>query len=61
MERVPLSVVQDDELVAVAVGSGRRSTPLTTLKMAVLAPIPSAIVMMTVSAKPELRRRLRTP
>jgi hypothetical protein len=34
---------------------------LTTLKIAVLAPMPSAIVPMIASAKPLLRRRLRTP
>jgi hypothetical protein len=33
-------------------GSGRISTPLTTLKIAVLAPIPSARVMTATAVKP---------
>ena len=44
-----------------AYGSGRSSTPFTTLKIAVLAPMPSAIVSTITSAKPGLRRRLRIP
>src|SRR3954451_25269351 len=36
--------------------SGRRSTPRTTLKMAALAPIPSASVTTTVSDRPFARR-----
>src|ERR687897_377847 len=33
-------------------GSGRRTTPLTTLKMAVVAPVASASVRMAAAAKP---------
>ncbi len=42
-------------------GSGRSSTPLTTEKMAVFAPMPRAMVAITTSANPRLRRRLRMP
>jgi hypothetical protein len=41
-----------------AYGSGRSSTALTTLKMAVQAPMPSAIVTIATAAKP---RFLRSP
>ena len=34
--------------------SGRRSTPLTTLKMAVFAPMPSASVRMAIAVNPGL-------
>ena len=40
--------------------SGRRITPLTTEKIAVLAPIPSASVRMVTSANPGVRSRFRT-
>src|SRR3954470_19924526 len=40
-------------------GSGARSTPRTTLKMAVLAPMASAIVRTTVAEKDLARRRVR--
>src|SRR3954463_1871731 len=40
-------------------GSGARSTPRTTLKMAVLAPMASAIVRTTVREKDLARRRVR--
>ena len=43
-----------------AKGSGSSSTPLTTLKIDVLAPIPSAIVKMATNVKPGLRRSERT-
>src|ERR1043166_1247806 len=42
-----------------AYGSGRSSTALTTLKIAVLAPMPSMRVRVTVSAKPGWRRSAR--
>src|SRR5208282_5715822 len=42
-------------------GSGRKSTPLTTVKIAVLAPIPSARVKMATAAKPAFLMRTRTP
>src|SRR4029453_2569420 len=38
---------------------GRSKTPRTTLKMAALAPMPSASVTMTVRARPEARVRER--
>jgi hypothetical protein len=41
-------------------GSGRSTTALTTLKMAVVAPMPSASVRIAVSANEGWRRRLRT-
>lgn len=44
-----------------AYGSGRSMTAFTTLKIAVLAPMPSASVMSAVIAKPGLFRRVRTP
>src|SRR5262245_50844797 len=40
-------------------GSGRSSTAFVTLKIAVLAPIPSAIVSAAVSVKTGLRRSVR--
>ncbi len=40
-------------------GNGLRSTALTTLNTAVLAPIPSAMTAMASSAKPRLRRSAR--
>src|SRR6266702_5973052 len=40
-------------------GSGRKSTALVTLKIAVLAPTPNAIVSAAVSAKIELLRSVR--
>ena len=40
-------------------GSGRSSTALTTLKTAVVAPMPSASVMTAAAAKPGLRTRPR--
>ena len=41
-------------------GSGRSSTPFTTVKTAVLAPIPSASVRMAMTAKPGCRRSMRS-
>ena len=41
-------------------GSGSSSTPLTTLKIAVLAPMPNASVRMATIAKPGARTTLRT-
>src|SRR4029077_19035278 len=41
-------------------GSGRRRTALVTLKIAVLAPIPRAMVRMAVAAKTGLLRRVRS-
>ena len=41
-------------------GSGLRMTALTTLKMAVFAPIPSASVSMVTSVYAGLLRRCRT-
>ena len=40
-------------------GRGRSSTASTTLKMALLAPIPSASVSTTARVKPGLRRSAR--
>ena len=40
--------------------SGRRITPLTTEKMAVFAPMPSASVRIVTRANPGVRRRFRT-
>src|SRR6185436_877420 len=40
-------------------GRGLSSTPLTTLKMAVLAPMPSARVRMATTVNPGVRRRRR--
>jgi hypothetical protein len=42
-------------------GSRRSSTVSTTLKMAVLAPIPSAKVVITTALKAGVVRRLRSP
>src|SRR6185295_10209592 len=42
-------------------GSERNSTGLTTLKMAVFAPMPSASATSAVSVKPGVRSRLRSP
>ena len=42
-----------------AYGSGRNSTPLTTLKMAVFAPIPSARVRTAMALKAGRLRRNR--
>ena len=42
-------------------GSGRSTTALTTLKMAVVAPMPSASVRIAVAAKPGWRIRVRMP
>jgi len=44
-----------------AKGSGRSKTALTTLKIAVLAPMPSASVRMATAVKPEFLRSVRTP
>jgi hypothetical protein len=44
---------------ASAYGSGRSNTALTTLKIAVHAPMPSAMVTVATSAKPAFFRRLR--
>ncbi len=44
-----------------AYGSGRSITAFTTLKIAVLAPMPSASVMRAVIANPGLLRRVRIP
>jgi hypothetical protein len=41
-------------------GRGLSSTPRTTLKMAVLAPMPSPRVRTTAAVKPRERERLRT-
>jgi len=41
-------------------GSGRSSTPFTTLKIAVLAPMPSARVSTATVVKPGLRRKVRS-
>jgi hypothetical protein len=41
--------------------SGFSSTALTTEKMAVVAPIPTASVAIAVMAKPGLRRNWRRP
>jgi hypothetical protein len=43
-----------------AYGNGFSNTPLTTLKMAVLAPMPSARVTTATAANPGLRQRRRT-
>ena len=40
-------------------GNGRSNTVLTTLKIAVVAPMPSAMVTIAVAAKPGLLRRVR--
>src|SRR6266545_4054660 len=40
-------------------GKGCRSTELTTVKIAALAPIPTASVKITIRKKPGERRRLR--
>jgi len=40
-------------------GSGRSSSGLSTLKMAVLAPIPSPTIRMAIAKKPASRRALR--
>jgi hypothetical protein len=40
-------------------GSGRRSTPLITLKIAVLAPMPRPSVRMNASEKPGIRGSVR--
>src|SRR5580700_10303674 len=42
-------------------GRGRRSTALTTEKIAVLAPMPKARRRTAVAEKPGLRRRIRKP
>ena len=42
-------------------GSGRRRTALTTLKMAVLAPMPSASASTATAAKPGLLPRALSP
>ena len=42
-------------------GIGRRTTALTTLKIAVVAPMPSASVRMAVAANPGCRVNVRTP
>ena len=44
---------------ASAYGSGRSSTAFTTLKMAVVAPIPSASVSTATSVKPGVLRKAR--
>jgi hypothetical protein len=44
-----------------AKGSGRSTTALTTLKMAVVAPMPRASVSTAVAAKPGCRTSVRTP
>jgi hypothetical protein len=44
-----------------AKGNGRSKKALTTLKIAVLAPMPSASVNMATMLKPGLRRNNRTP
>ena len=44
--------VDRDELAGVRIGSGLRSTPLTTEKSAVFAPMPSASVNTAMAAKP---------
>jgi hypothetical protein len=41
-------------------GSGVRTTALTTLNIAVVAPMPSATVRIAVAAKPGWRIRFRT-
>jgi hypothetical protein len=41
-------------------GSGRRSTPLTTLKIAVLAPIPIGIVAIAATVKARALPQLRS-
>jgi hypothetical protein len=40
-------------------GSGRSSTPLTTVKIVVVAPMPSPSVRIATAAKPGLRRSVR--
>jgi len=42
-------------------GMGRSTTAFTTLKMAVLAPMPSASVRMATAAKPGERQSTRRP
>src|SRR5262249_45312993 len=42
-------------------GSGLRRTALTTLKIAVVAPIPSVIQMMAATVKPGFERNMRKP
>jgi hypothetical protein len=42
-------------------GSGRRSTVSTTVKMALFAPIPRARVATATSVKPGLRTSMRAP
>jgi CheY-like chemotaxis protein len=42
-------------------GSGRSSTALTTLKMAVFAPMPSANVRMTTPVNPRFAKSIRRP
>jgi hypothetical protein len=42
-------------------GSGRRSTVLTTLKMAVVAPIPKASASTVTSVNPGLFQSMRKP
>ena len=51
-----LLLAQHDELLAVRERQRPSSTPLTTLKMAVLAPMPSAMVTITTKAKPRIAR-----
>jgi hypothetical protein len=41
--------------------SGRRSTPFTTLKMAVFAPMPSASASIATAVKPGFFRNVRNP
>jgi hypothetical protein len=48
-----------DQSAGILVGSGRSSTALATLNIAVLAPIPRAIVMTAVAVKTRLDRRVR--
>ena len=52
-------VVTYSSCSAFGYGSGRRSTPLTTLKIAVLAPMPSASVRTVSAANPGWRLRPR--
>ena len=52
-----IALPQPDQAVGFEKGSGRSITALTTLKIAVLAPTPSASVTAATAVKPGLFRR----
>jgi hypothetical protein len=52
-------VRQGDDAAWLAIGSGFSNTALTTLKTAVFAPIPTAMMPIQSRAKPGLRRSTR--